>query len=999
MKHLGRPLTVLLLVMMMTSGVIPLASAYPASGNLAATILPESRAGIRVISSSNNGLVYELDVPWEEVSLETVTREGISYTQVSLPGWESTSQAGAPLLPDRVDQIAAPFGSTVTVEALPGKAHTLQLSAPVLPVATEGIDLPLPSANSGDLPQPTVQQVFTVDDQVYGSASDYPGGLAEISQEGVLRQTRVIAIRANPVQYNPQSMQLTVYETLQVEVRFEGGMLSPNLAGAQESKIYTDLLSQEILNYSNTSQWQQDPGSVPGIQPMSGAAGTPLPWPPPNPGWRIKVRTDGIYKLTYSQLAAAGIPVDSLVPKTLQLFNLGSECAIYVAGEGDGVFGTDDYILFYGQSLASKYTSDNVYWLTHGLVTQGMRMGTRDGAPDTAASPAFYTAVQHMESNAYYLSYTPGSGDLERWMWNYIYPSSRPNWTYSFTLTAPTTGAGSLTVSLLGYLEDAINPDHHVQVNLNGTQLAEAWFDGIVRQDLTMSVPSGLLVAGSNTIQVVCPNDTGLGYDVVYVDWAELTFPNTFTAVGNVLQFGYSEVGEWKFQVDGFVNSDVTLFDVSDVALPVQITGGSLTGAGPYSIVFQDSLASAANYIATNGSAYKTVQGIDPLDTPSNLASDTNGADHIVISHATFLSQAQTLSTYRGEQMRAISVDVQDIYDEFNYGIVGAAPIHDFLAYAYTHWVSPAPAFVVLLGDGNYDPKNYLGYGRTSFIPPYLLPVDPWIRETAADNRYVTLVGDDTLPDMMLGRLPVNDTTEASVLINKIIDYQKSPVLGDWQRKILMIADNADSAGDFAQLSDSLISCCLTKPYQTEKVYLGVTHADKTTAKAALLAGINSGALIVNYAGHGFTTGWADESLFVAADVASLTNGGMLPVILAMTCRDGYYIYPNPYSAKQEALAEVVTRASGKGGVASWSATGLGVASGHDTMERGFMSSLLNNTNGVNLLGKATQAGLLNLWSQGNDLDLLDTYLLFGDPATWMVIFDSLYLPLTVKTP
>ena len=128
--------------------------------------------------------------------------------------------------------------------------------------------------------------------------------------------------------------------------------------------------------------------------------------------------------------------------------------------------------------------------------------------------------------------------------------------------------------------------------------------------------------------------------------------------------------------------------------------------------------------------------------------------------------------TFRALSQHSMSVDVQDIYDEFGYGIVSAAAIHDFLAYAYTNWktpTTPPPSYVVLFGDGNYDPKNHM-YGRVSYIHPYLAPADPWIIETAADNRYVTLVGNDTLPDMMLGRISVNDTTEAGIMVNKIID-------------------------------------------------------------------------------------------------------------------------------------------------------------------------------------------------------------------------------------
>ena len=108
--------------------------------------------------------------------------------------------------------------------------------------------------------------------------------------------------------------------------------------------------------------------------------------------------------------------------------------------------------------------------------------------------------------------------------------------------------------------------------------------------------------------------------------------------------------------------------------------------------------------------AYRTVQAIE-TDTASNLQSTANGADYIVITHKDFAAAGGSrCATYRASQgLRAVLVDVQDVYDEFGYGLTGAAAIHDFLAYAYSHWQAPAPSYVVLVGDGHYDPKNYAG--------------------------------------------------------------------------------------------------------------------------------------------------------------------------------------------------------------------------------------------------------------------------------------------------
>ena len=88
------------------------------------------------------------------------------------------------------------------------------------------------------------------------------------------------------------------------------------------------------------------------------------------------------------------------------------------------------------------------------------------------------------------------------------------------------------------------------------------------------------------------------------------------------------------------------------------------------------------------------------------------------------------------------------------------------------------------------------------------------------------------------------------------------------------------------------------------------------------------------------TTSWAYEDLLTTTDVPLLQNGGKLPVMLSMTCYDGYYHYPYPIANGMEALGEVMTRADGNGAVASWSPTGVGVATGHDSLDQGFFQSM-----------------------------------------------------------
>ncbi|MCU0520523.1 MAG: C25 family cysteine peptidase, partial [Anaerolineae bacterium] len=445
--------------------------------------------------------------------------------------------------------------------------------------------------------------------------------------------------------------------------------------------------------------------------------------------------------------------------------------------------------------------------------------------------------------------------------------------------------------------------------------------------------------------------------------------------------------GTWEFQLSGFTTDTVRILDITDPISPVRIAAGpSQYGGLAYTLPFEQSLSGERRYLAV-----ATAQVRSPIsvsrDAVSDLHSTSNSADYIVISHGSLITSAQALADYRGTQgLRSQVVDVLDIYDEFNFGIPDAAAIREFLAYAYANWTAPAPAYVVLFGDGHYDPKDNLGRGEPSLVPPYLAAVDPWIRETAADNRYVTIDGDN-LPDMFLGRLPANTLEQANVLVNKIIVYEQPSAAGAWQAKLLFVADNEDSAGNFAEDSNAVADHYIPDPYAVDKVYLGVTHPITVEARAAITAAINEGRLIVNYAGHGATQLWAGERLLSLDSMPFLINAGRLPFFVPMTCLEGYFIIPSPPGDNYAALAELVVRLPTGGAIASWSATGLGLASGHDYLNRGLYEAIFQED--MIELGPATAYAKQYLAiSPGGRYfsDLLETYTLFGDPALRLAV-------------
>ena len=110
--------------------------------------------------------------------------------------------------------------------------------------------------------------------------------------------------------------------------------------------------------------------------------------------------------------------------------------------------------------------------------------------------------------------------------------------------------------------------------------------------------------------------------------------------------------------------------------------------------------------------AVLTSPGAPPKRIAAPLASDvrstTNGADWIIISHADFLPQAQRLANYRASHdgFRTAVIDVAELYEQFNAGIFHPEAIRQFVAYAAQNWQPPAPQYIVLMGDGNWNFKG-----------------------------------------------------------------------------------------------------------------------------------------------------------------------------------------------------------------------------------------------------------------------------------------------------
>jgi len=925
------------------------------------------------VRTDANSIELTLDAPWP--TEENSVHERTLYTRLLPPqGSDLLNKPGDPALPAYTFLLALPPSGEPTISWEVKHFETKKLAGHWLPAAATA------PQNRPDLLDPLAGQVNVQYQSVTTRWAPpapinypYPAQIVSWEEIGILRGQRLARLIVYPYQLvGPNSVRYAS----SIVVHSKEPMARVKQSGQSDAHDpVMKLLRRQVLNGDNVD---------PVFPPASVRATTAASLTPANlPGsFKIIVAEDGVYQVTYQMLTAAGFPVGDTDPANWHLWHGGRELAIQVNDGGDGHFDPGDTIWFYGQKRHSRYGNENSYWLTADN-RPGKRMIDENGNPAQGGQLLDETpACLHLEEDHIYRSNMPWREGADHWFWTY-YSQGRminhPTRWFTGSLPSPVlANGGTLTVNLYGASSyPTLAPDHHVTFQINETPVGDAYWDGRTPYTFTTSFPAQILHPGENGIRLHAPGDVVDGEDSAYINWLNICYRRQLAAAGNSLPFTLPDSARHLLKLTLFSVNRVHLWRIEDPANVRNVTNGAIDLVdGAYRLTVSLQSAAETHYLAWSGAALRTPLRVE-ADSPSQWRQYNRHADYILITHPDFMAAANRLASFwRDRGLAVVVVSVQDIYDEYSDGNLNPDAIHDFLADAYRHWPGPPPLYVTLLGDGNYDFRNVLHTGSKNFVPPMLRLVDPFIGETATDNRYVTVDGDDPLPDMLIGRLPADTPQDADAMVSKIIAYQTAPPQGDWQNRLFFVADNPDGAGNFYDLSNAAVAA-VPGSYQIQKMYMGRDQTDILQARQAVRDGVNQGDLIVNFVGHGAIPWWAAEILFSTDDVPNLYNGGKLPVFMEMTCYTGYFHAPS-----YDSLAETLVRRANGGAVADWAASGLGIAHGHDYLNRGFFDALFRD--GRRRIGVDTLAGKLRLYqtpSAAPFYDLIDTYILFGDPA------------------
>ena len=480
-----------------------------------------------------------------------------------------------------------------------------------------------------------------------------------------------------------------------------------------------------------------------------------------------------------------------------------------------------------------------------------------------------------------------------------------------------------------------------------------------------------------------------------------MDYERSFVSAADSLKF--SHAGGFRYTITGFSTGDAELFDITSIRggqaggqrycqrhRPIhhggrpgrglghpQLSGGGLERTQDSGAIVKDrastaSTANAADWI---------------LITHREMGWDANGAQQNWVASLVGLRQAQGL--------RTAVVDVADIFDEFGYGLVTPQAIKDFIAYAYENWQAPAPQYVLLMGDTTYDYKDNRNLGTVNYVPGYLI-CTTHLGETISDDWYVQVSGADAVPDLYIGRLPANSAAQAAAMVTKIVTYETTANTKGWEKRLVLTADNQaeEWEGVFETMNEDAAAALPAGMAVPERFYLQEYQNESLAVSdltGDLTAAINAGALIVNYSGHGSVNIWATERMVdnrggvYRSDVGSLTNSGMYPFVVNMSCLTGYFIYPSAggYAGSGWlSLAEGWMLPATQGAIAALMPTAMTETDGQQVLSNALYEAIFSRDE--RMLGAAVGYAKQQLLANGGAAyeQTSNTFMYFGDPAT-----------------
>ncbi|MBI5170941.1 MAG: hypothetical protein HZA61_15735 [Candidatus Eisenbacteria bacterium] len=994
---------------------------------LALLALPAAAAGLRVLATDPRGVT--LQVSAGDWSLSAPNSKGRSKI-VGVPDAHSLADPGHALLPAYAAMLAIPNDARPSVRVLQADAPSTRTG---VKLAIAGRPDFIPSPDGGDAEPVMLEMTPLVD-------GPWPVEPVRLGTPTPFRGRKLVSIEVRPFRYDESASALSVNARLVVRVDFNrpagAAALSAEVVPGAEDRHYDDVLAAGVLNFDQAKPWRTVPRGAQRL--MDGFAAEGLPTSETEPEVRVKIDSTALYTLPYEQLVAKGYPAGTPVAQVAvhrheyvegqatPFQTIDIPCEVEDAN-ANGTFDVGDRVWVYVRTgaLRSNASQYQRYWGDSEVIyvtretAGGARMSKRSGwrnasVPGTLAS---YPFKEHFEKNfSSYLTFvqqpTDTIVDPYQWNENQLYYTRLDTLKFGIA-DIDTSRTVTATIQWVG-----LNSGGHFMwaAVKNGLNQVSSLVDSVYWTNksattVSRSVRGSAFTSGINSFREwgksfnSPPDPVNNNLCRAGLNWFELTYWRRFAAIRDYLPFNSGDAsGEFQIHATGFFGDSIRLYDVTNPDAPQRILLDPARVALENNYMafdFQDSTASASpkSYVAA------FVQ--DPVDpaygpkvppaanfsavTRRNLYANTAG-DWLLVVPEAFLPAMQPLVDLRNASgLRTVVAPLESVNDEFNGGRHSAASIQRFTRWAYEHWQS---RFLLLFGDGNMDPMNYRRSSGRDWVPtlptPGPVPVSEW-ELIPSDNRYGFLTGNsdpiynfgDVIPEMMVGRIPVNTLGEATAVVNKLVKYEDLSS-GDqsWRRSMLLSSDDAYSGDSFfggggstsgycfrwqeqhfvelnaksaslitrdAGLAQTDIDLFNLRWYLADQPYTNPTPSDTCRPDRAatrtythaivtpiLFDKINAGVSWWNYQGHASEWVLSHEDLYVndtgLDDKVRFANTDRPFLFTAFSCHANMFGRPEKqFGAQGPALGEEFVTLPNLGAIASWASVSYEVVPRDDS--------------------------------------------------------------------
>ena len=544
--------------------------------------------------------------------------------------------------------------------------------------------------------------------------------------------------------------------------------------------------------------------------------------------FKIKTAKDGIYRLTYDALAAAGFPTGSVDPRNLQLFHRGTEQSIIVSGELDARFDPGDYIEFFGTKndgtldqwlyrtpeaqpdpYYNLYSDTTACFLTWNLNNIHGKRISSFSENNTSGLPveSYYLVEKLVQFSS---DYSPGL----------TYPLGNPQgqthasiYDFGEGWTGTTIGKGSSTDFILDSLGPMYTsgPDPELNILINGRNnyphIVEI-FAGPGTATLrslaviTFSYDSSFLFRGSLawsdfdlsgklTLRVKDNGANATDPDFISVSYLKLRYAHTPTVSlidGGKIALKPNTTGKSYISFDVSGNPG-RLWDITEADDPVNI-GYNVTSSGINAIV--PGTSSGANLIL-----WGTNDPEPSIEKVYFRSFDPTQPNYLVISHKSLMKPSgiysdpvRALAAYRassqGGGFDTLVTDVGQLYNQFSYGEISPLAIKNFCSYFLD---KGNPLYLLLAGKSIYA---YFKYYR---MPAGSLPFSdlvPTYGYPGSDALYTAGKKGTTYEESILtGRIPAKSPEEVAAYLNKLKESEAFPHNALWKKDLIHLSGGA----------------------------------------------------------------------------------------------------------------------------------------------------------------------------------------------------------------